>query len=475
MLFAPKIAQGIGEGGLFGGTMIGPTAATADSGGRSSAACTTRCSCSRATPSYVAQGRQRPRAARCRLRFSPSLLGSTAVAEPAASRAQVDPGRGQQRCSSPTCSASACSCSAPTARATRSTAATRRSPSVRGNARSGGVRGARRTTRPLGIAAAAARRPPGQPGADDPAARCPMPRSMFLGMHYSLAVLPEQPMRPRKADPRVGYFDTAGAWTSATTSRARRAGATINRWRLEKKDPSAELSEPVKPIAFWLDRTIPAEVPRRRSPPASSVWNDAFERIGFKNAIVVKMQPDDADFDTLDVGAALDPLDDQRAAVVRRHRPEPRSTRAPARSSTPTSRFESLSSRNMRALRSQVLASRVAVDWPALMQSSAPSASRDRRTAPPVPATRADQCQHADMAAEQLGYALDVLEARGEHRPGEPRGRSSACSTTSPTPRCTRSATRSACATTSAARASTPTAQLADPEFTRAVRRWPAR
>src|SRR6185369_15396089 len=71
----------------------------------------------------------------------------------------------------------------------------------------------------------------------------------------------------------------------------------------EKKDPGAPLSEPVKPIVFWLDRTIPVKY--RASITAGVLeWNKAFERIGFKDAIRVEVQPDDADFDTLDFGRA---------------------------------------------------------------------------------------------------------------------------------------------------------------------------
>ncbi|HEX5682885.1 MAG TPA: DUF5117 domain-containing protein, partial [Ideonella sp.] len=127
----------------------------------------------------------------------------------------------------------------------------------------------------------------------------PDPRSMFLGLHYSLAALPAKPMTPRRADPRIGYFTTMvldfGHDTVRTPNRH-----YVRRWRLEKKDPTATLSEPVKPITFWLDRDVPA---RYRDSISRGVlaWNAAFERIGFKNALVVQQQPDDAKFDTLDM------------------------------------------------------------------------------------------------------------------------------------------------------------------------------
>ena len=124
-------------------------------------------------------------------------------------------------------------------------------------------------------------------------------RSMFLGYHYSLAKLPDQPMRPRKADARVGHFMTRH-WEFTNDQSPFPRQYFVNRWRLEKKDPAAALSEPVKPIVFWLDRNIPLEY---RDTVTAGVleWNKAFERIGFKDAIRVQVQPDDADFDTHDV------------------------------------------------------------------------------------------------------------------------------------------------------------------------------
>ena len=246
----------------------------------------------------------------------------------------------------------------------------------------------------------------------------PDARSLFLGLHYSLAKLPEQPMAARRADPRVGYFDTVRQDFSDDLARTPRVHQ-INRWRLEKKDPTAAVSEPVKPITFWLDRTIPVKY-RDAMSKGILAWNSAFERIGFKDAVVVKVQPDDADFDTLDVGVAsvrwminAQPL----FGAIGPSQIDPRSGEI----LDADIGFESLSSRGVRALRAQVLASKVAVDWPALMQSSS-----EERIAQ-IGAQRAmaggldiHECQHADMAAEQLSYALDVLEARGELDPSSP-------------------------------------------------------
>ena len=124
-------------------------------------------------------------------------------------------------------------------------------------------------------------------------------RSMFLEYHYSLAKLPDEPMRPRVADSRIGHFVTRHHDFSNDAAKFPRQHF-VNRWRLEKKDPAAELSEPKQPIVFWLDRNIPAEY-RETVKAGVLEWNKAFERIGFKDAVQVQIQPEDADFDTADV------------------------------------------------------------------------------------------------------------------------------------------------------------------------------
>jgi hypothetical protein len=124
-------------------------------------------------------------------------------------------------------------------------------------------------------------------------------RSLFIGYHYTLAKLPDTPMHPRIADERVGYFTTEVLDFTSDNPRVP-VERYVNRWRLEKKDPAAALSEPKQPIVFWLDRNIPV---RYREPIKEGIleWNKAFERIGFKDAIHVEVQPDNADFDTSDI------------------------------------------------------------------------------------------------------------------------------------------------------------------------------
>lgn len=135
-----------------------------------------------------------------------------------------------------------------------------------------------------------------------PPTTTPDPRSLFVGVVYSLTRLPEQPMPVRLADPRLGHF-TESYRDFSGDLKANQNVNPIARWRLEKKDPAAAVSEPVKPITFWLDRNIPQ---RYRAAVTAGVleWNKAFERIGFRNAVVVRQQPDDAAFDTLDAGHA---------------------------------------------------------------------------------------------------------------------------------------------------------------------------
>jgi len=74
----------------------------------------------------------------------------------------------------------------------------------------------------------------------------------------------------------------------------------INRWRLEKKNPGQDLSEPVKPITWWIENSTPMEW-RETIRDGVLEWNKSFEKAGFKNALVVKVQPDDAEWDAGDV------------------------------------------------------------------------------------------------------------------------------------------------------------------------------
>ena len=115
----------------------------------------------------------------------------------------------------------------------------------------------------------------------------------------SILLLPEDKMKPRLLDPRVGVFPTGKR--NISPSEGSQYYAFANRWRLEPTDWEAwergELVEPVKPIVFYLDPTFPENwKPAIRQGVLD--WNAAFEAIGFKNAIQVKDFPtNDTTFD----------------------------------------------------------------------------------------------------------------------------------------------------------------------------------
>jgi hypothetical protein len=115
------------------------------------------------------------------------------------------------------------------------------------------------------------------------------PGSHSVLMHYSMVLLPEKPMQARLFDERIGYFSVRQMDYSRDEHRAPQR-RFITRWRLEKKDPQAELSEPVKPIVYWIDPATPTKwVPYMKSGIES--WQTAFEAAGFKNAIIAKEAP----------------------------------------------------------------------------------------------------------------------------------------------------------------------------------------
>jgi hypothetical protein len=108
-------------------------------------------------------------------------------------------------------------------------------------------------------------------------------------VHWSMLRLPEQPMMPRLADSRVGWITTAVVDYSRPEHQATRR-TYIRRFRLEKRDPNAAVSEPVKPIVFYVDPATPEWlVPWVRS--GIEKWQPAFEAAGFRNAIVAREAP----------------------------------------------------------------------------------------------------------------------------------------------------------------------------------------
>ncbi|WP_298555745.1 zinc-dependent metalloprotease [uncultured Algibacter sp.] len=123
-------------------------------------------------------------------------------------------------------------------------------------------------------------------------------RNVSIKVFHSLIAMPNNDYEPRFDDPRVGYF--TNQVTDQTSASSTPYRDLINRWHLKKKNPNQAISEPVKPIVWWMENSTPLEW-RETIKNAVLEWNKAFEKAGFKNAIVVKQQPDDADWDAGDI------------------------------------------------------------------------------------------------------------------------------------------------------------------------------
>ena len=217
----------------------------------------------------------------------------------------------------------------------------------------------------------------------------PDPRSLFSSFYYSFSKLPAQPLSPRLADERIGYFVmTRTDYTEDTQPKTKQHW--IKRWRLEKQDPQAALSAPKQPITFWLDKNIPVKY-RESVRQAVLEWNKAFEKIGYKDAIVVKQQSDSDSFNTMDarhasvrwftgadIGFAIGP------------------SHADPRTGEILDADMGMSDVFARGARRQV--------------------SEDLRHTHTGQATHAHDaahCDYAEQAQQELGFGMDLLEARG--------------------------------------------------------------
>ncbi|OKH41004.1 peptidase M43 [[Phormidium ambiguum] IAM M-71] len=128
----------------------------------------------------------------------------------------------------------------------------------------------------------------------------PDSRSLSLKVHYSFSQLPENNgYIPRIADERVGYFITAYQDLS-NYNNSESFVRYINRWHLEPAVSDASLSLPKKAIVFWIENAVPLEY-RDAIREGVLMWNKAFEKAGFINAIQVQQMPDDADWHPADV------------------------------------------------------------------------------------------------------------------------------------------------------------------------------
>lgn len=123
---------------------------------------------------------------------------------------------------------------------------------------------------------------------------------LSIGANFSIRIRhifferPISGFTPRRHDLRVGYFTVARKNLGDFDQTAEEI--YINKWRLDKKDPDAALSEPVKPIVFWIENTTPYKL-RPYIKKGILAWNEAFRKAGFLNAIEVYEQPEDADWD----------------------------------------------------------------------------------------------------------------------------------------------------------------------------------
>ncbi len=123
-------------------------------------------------------------------------------------------------------------------------------------------------------------------------------RYVSLRIQHNLIRMPVNDYKPRFDDPRIGYFTTQV--TDLTSTSVTPFRDVIHRWHLVKQKPGTELSEPVQPIVFWMENTTPVEH-RDTIRTAALRWNEAFATAGFKDALVIKQQPDNATWDAGDI------------------------------------------------------------------------------------------------------------------------------------------------------------------------------
>jgi hypothetical protein len=258
--------------------------------------------------------------------------------------------------------------------------------------------------------------PPGTPTPSTPAA-LPDGRSLFLTYTYTLAPLPAEPMRPRLADQRVGHF-TAAFWDFANTEKGDARTHFIERWRLEKKNPTEELSEPKQPILVWMDKNIPEQY---RDAVKSGIleWNKAFEKAGFRNAIEVRQQPADAEWST---------LEGTRHLAVRWFAQQgPGATAVGPRVSDPRTGEILLGSAIIPQNWLRFTNGFLRDQQPRL--SSVQESGLEGFNPPPLPAASlaqlldGQQCSYGLDALDQAAFAFELMSARGDLRPGSPEAK----------------------------------------------------
>ncbi|MBH97895.1 MAG: hypothetical protein CMM56_05520 [Rhodospirillaceae bacterium] len=123
-------------------------------------------------------------------------------------------------------------------------------------------------------------------------------RYVSIFIQHSFMAVPKNNYVPRLTDHRMGFF--AQQVTDLTDGSVTPYRDLVERWHLVKKNPSEPISEPIEPIIWWIENTTPIEF-RDSIKEGVLAWNQAFEKIGFNNALVVKVQPDDAEWDAEDI------------------------------------------------------------------------------------------------------------------------------------------------------------------------------
>lgn len=121
----------------------------------------------------------------------------------------------------------------------------------------------------------------------------PSPEAITVREHHSFVELPGPGYKPRVFDTRAGYFGIS-YMDFASRVDERIFKRFISRHRLEKKDPSAAVSDPVEPIIYYLDPGVPEPI-RSALLEGAGWWNQAFEAAGYRNAFQVKILPEGAD------------------------------------------------------------------------------------------------------------------------------------------------------------------------------------
>ncbi len=133
----------------------------------------------------------------------------------------------------------------------------------------------------------------GRPEGDYIRSVAPTASAVTVREHHSFVELPDDNYKPRRADPRSGFIDIQ-FYDYATPISEPIEKRFILRHRLQKQDPTAAMSDPVKPIIYYMDRGAP-ELIKAALMEGAAWWNQAYEAAGYRNAFIVKELPEDAD------------------------------------------------------------------------------------------------------------------------------------------------------------------------------------